>query len=94
MRHLYLVVMAALLCIGCGRATFDESDLWKTVNLKSKSEVKSILGRPDAVRPKNRFGEGGGAWVYRGLILDKASGRRMGAVINFHGDKAFGVDAF
>lgn len=61
MRYLYLVVMAALLCIGCGRATFDESDLWKTVNLKSKSEVKSILGRPDAVRPKNRFGEEGGA---------------------------------
>jgi hypothetical protein len=94
MRCRYFLAAAVLLCIGCGRPTFeDSSDIWSAVTNKPKSQVRSILGRPDSVMPTNRYGYGD-AWLYKGIILDKASGRRQGAVINFKGDIALNVDAF
>jgi len=94
MRGRFFLAAIVLLCVGCGRPTFEDSgDVWSAVTNKPKSKVRSILGRPDAVMPTNRYGYGD-AWLYKGLILDKSSGRRQGAVINFKGDIALNVDAF
>lgn len=86
-----LLAAVVLVCVGCGRPTFeDSSSIWSAVTNKTKAEVRSILGSPDAVQSG---GGSGDQWIYKGIILDKASGVRQSAVVNFIGDKALTIDA-